>query len=208
MNSVTEVLDYSCPPHLVKWFKNNSAAKCDKVGKETSECGTLVDGLIQQDIREGSYVSPLNNPDALNCLSQWEQLKKDHPEFVKSVSEMQAEVKAFGVIGHPDFINRSETEWGITDLKCTSGIRGKNWIQCAQYARMLMDERGAKFPDFIRVIRLPRDGSPYEYLEIRDPRMIKKLMWMFDSYLGVFLSDKVINEHFRQQNENNILGDC
>lgn len=207
MNSVTEILDYSCPPHLAKWFKNNSAAKCDKIGSETAAIGTLVDGLIQQDIKTGTYVSPVGNQDALNCLSQWEQLKKDHPEFVPSVSEMQAEIKAFRVIGHPDFINRTESEWGVSDLKCTSGIRGKNWIQCAQYSRMIMDERGFGFPDFIRVIRLPRDGSAYEYLEIRDARMIKKLMTMFDGYLEVFLADKIINEYFRQQNEDKMLGE-
>lgn len=207
MNSVTECLDYCCPPHLVKWFKNNSAAKCDKIASETAECGSLVDKLIQQDIKEGSYLSPVGNQDALNCLAQWEQLKKDHPEFVPSVSEMQAEIRAFGVVGHPDFINKTETEWGITDLKCTSGIRDKNWIQEATYARMLMVERGWTFPAFIRTIRLPRDGSPYEWLEIRDARVIKKIMGFFDGYLEVFNSTKYIAEYFRQQNEDKMLGE-
>lgn len=207
MPSVTEVLDYSIPPYLAKWFKNNSAAKCDKIGLETAQCGTIVDELIQQDIKNGSYISPVGFDNALRCLAQWEQLKVDHPEFIPSVTEMQAEIQAMGVTGHPDFIHVSESEWGVTDLKCTSGIRSKNWIQEAQYARMIMDERGCLFPNFIRTIRLPRDSSPYEYLEIRDPRIIKTLMRMFDGYLEVFNSDKYINEYFRQQNENLILGE-
>lgn len=207
MPTVTEVLDFSIPPYLAKWFKNNSAAKCEKIGKETSDCGTLVDSLIQQDIREGKYDSPADQS-ALNCLSQWEQLKKDHPEFVPSVKEMQIEVKAFGVIGHPDFINEEKNGWGITDLKCTSGIRSKNWIQEATYCRLRMNELHWSFPSFIRTIRLPREGSPYEYVEIRDRKMIQKLMIIFDGYLEVFNSEKYINEFFRQQNENLILGDC
>lgn len=204
--SVTEVLDYSCPPYLAKWFKNNSAAKCDKIGAETARVGTLVDALIQEDIRDGGYVPPEGDEAARNCLAAWEELKRDHPEFVGSVKEMQVEVGAFGVVGHPDFINGENPSWGITDLKCTSGIRSKNWIQEATYARMIMDERGWQMPSFLRTIRLPQDGKPYEWLEITDERMIRKLMKMFDGYLAVFHSEKIIGEFFRTQLEDQILG--
>lgn len=207
MNSVTEILDYSCPPYLAAWFKKNSAAKCEQIAKETADCGTLVNRLIEDDILKGSYVSPIGKQDALTCLAQWEILKREHPNFVPSVKRMQTELKAFGIVGHPDFENEEATGWGITDLKCTSGIRLKNWIQEAQYARMKMDMESLPFPSFIRTIRLPRDGSKYEWVEIRDERMIRKLWWMFDAYYQVFLSEKVINEFFRQQNENLILGE-
>lgn len=212
MPSVTEVLDYSCPPHLAKWFKNNTAKKCDEIGSTTAKIGTEVDALIQLDISDGGYLAPEGNEAVTNCLAGWEKLKIDHPEFVPSVKEMQGEVKAFGVIGHFDFFNEERTAhkdivlWGVTDLKCTSGIRDKNWIQEATYARMLMVSRGLSFPSFLRTIRLMRDQPNYEWVEIRDPKMIQKLMNMFDGYLEVFNSTKVIAEFFRNQAEDLMLG--
>ncbi len=207
MPSVTEVLDYSCPPHLAKWFKNNTAKKCDEIGSTTAKIGTEVDSLIQLDISDGGYLAPDGNEGITNCLGGWEKLKIDHPEFVPSVKEMQGEVKAFGIIGHFDFRNEEVDGWGITDLKCTSGIRDKNWIQEATYARMLMVSRVLSFPSFLRTIRLMRDQPNYEWVEIRDPKMIQKLMNMFDGYLEVFNSTKVIAEFFRQQLELETLGE-
>jgi hypothetical protein len=206
MVTVTEVLDYSTPPQLAKWFKNNTATKIEKISSETASIGSLVDGLIQLDIRDGGYLAPEGNEGITNCLLGWERVKKDHPEFVPSVKEMQAEIKAFGVVGHPDFICQEPNGWGVTDLKCTSGIRSKNWVQEATYARILMAERGWPFPSFIRTIRLQRESPLPEWLEIRDPKMIQKLMVMFDGYLEVFYSDKVIAEFFRAQSEDQMLG--
>jgi hypothetical protein len=207
MPSVTEVIDFSCPPYLVKWFKGNSQAKCDKIGDETARIGTLVDRLIQQDIKDGGYVPPEEDEKAMNCLKGWESLKIKHPEFVPSVKEMQIEIEAFGVVGHPDFINEEPSGWGITDLKCTSGIRDKNWIQEATYARILMIMRGLGFPAFIRTIRLDRELGTFEWQEIRDLKMIQKCMKMFDGYLEVFNSSKVIAEYFRSKLEDQLLGD-
>ncbi len=206
MPSVTEVLDYSCPPHLAKWFKNNTAKKCDEIGSTTAKIGTEVDALIQLDISDGGYLAPEGNEAVTNCLAGWEALKVKHPEFVPSVKEMQIEIKAFGVVGHPDFICQEADGWGITDLKCTSGIRDKNWIQEATYARILMVSRGWTMPAFLRTIRLKRDAQDFEWVEIRDERMIKKIMLMFDGYLEVFNSSKVIAEFFRNQAEDLMLG--
>jgi len=207
MPSVTEVLDYSIPPQLAKWFKNNSAAKCDKIGEETARIGSLVDSLIQQDIREGGYVPPEHDEQALNCLKGWENLKKEHPLFVASIKEMQIELRHEEVIGHPDYVCVEADGWGITDLKCTSGIRFKNYVQCAKYARMVMMLREWSFPSFIRVIRLQRDSSAYEWSEIRDSKMIQYCMDLFESYYEVFRSERVFKEYLRMQLEDQLLGE-
>ncbi len=201
MPSVTEVLDYSIPPQLANWFKNNSKAKCEEIGQTTAKIGTEVDALIQLDIKDGGYLAPEGNEAVTNCLAGWEALKIKHPEFVPGVKNMQVEIKAFGVVGHPDFICLEKDGWGVTDLKCTSGIRDKNWIQVATYARILMVSMGWAMPTFLRVIRLKRDATDFEWIEIRDQKMIAKLMVMFDGYLEVFNSGKVIAEFFRNQAE-------
>jgi len=206
--SVTQVLDYSIPPQLAKWFKNNSAAKCDKIGEETSRIGSYVDQLVQQDIREGGYLPPEDDQQVLNCLAGWEKLKRDHPLFVGSVKEMQVELIHGELVGHPDFVCVEEDgSWGISDLKCTSGIRFKNYIQCATYARMLMGIRKWEPFSFIRVIRLKRDSSDYEWSEIREPEMLQYFVNLFDHYDAIFLSEGFLKEYFRTQLEEQLLGD-
>jgi hypothetical protein len=207
--SVTQVLDYSIPPQLANWFKNNSKAKCEAIGNETARIGSLVDSLIQQDIREGGYVPPEQDEFALNCLKQWEILKSEHPEFVPSIKEMQIEVVDGDLIGHFDYYCEEKSGgWGITDLKCTSGIRFKNYVQEARYAKSMMKEKGLPFPAFVRTVRLPREADKkYEWSEIRDPEMIQYCMDLFEHYDGIFLSEYKFKEYFRTQIENQLLGD-
>lgn len=207
MIHVTEVLDYSIPPALAKWFKNNSAAKCDKIGTETARIGSLVDSLIQQDILEGGYVPPEQDEQALNCLAGWEKLKLEHPLFIASIKEMQSELVDGEIVGHPDYLCLEADGWGISDLKCTSGIRFKNYVQCAKYSKMIMNISKWKFPSFIRIIRLQRDSSNYEWSEIRDAGMIQYFMDLFDHYLAIFKSESFLKEYFRTQLEDQLLGD-
>ena len=207
MPSVTEVLDYSIPPQLANWFKNNSKAKCEQIGTETARIGQLVDSLIQQDIKEGGYVPPEEDAQALNCLGGWEQLKIDHPEFVPSVKKMQIELKVGDLIGHPDYVCEEKDGWGITDLKCTSGIRLKNYIQCSEYSGMLMAVEGRNFPSFVRIIRLQRDSDAYEWSEVRDQKFIRYCMETFQAYRSVYESEKIMKEFFRNQLEDQLLGD-
>lgn len=208
MPSVTEILDYSIPPQLANWFKNNSKAKCEQIGNETARIGSLVDALIQQDIKEGGYVPPEQDQQALNCLAGWEKLKLAHPEFVPSIRVMQQELVDGDIIGHPDYVcEESDLVWGITDLKCTSGIRFKNYIQVSKYASMWMNSQRFEFPSFIRIIRLQRDSDDYEWSEIRDKDFIKYCMNTFDDYRRVFESEKIMKEFFRNQLEDQTLGD-
>lgn len=206
--SVTQILDYSIPPQLGAWYKNNSKDKCERIGNEAARIGTLVDDLIQQDINEGGYVPPEQDTQALNCLGGWELVKKEHPLFVPSVKRMQVELEIDDLIGHFDYDCQEENGWGITDLKCTSGIRFKNYVQCATYARMIMELEKRKFPSFIRIIRLMRDNpNNYEWSEIRDPKMIQYFMDLFGYYRGIFDSELFLKEYFLTKAEDELLGE-
>ena len=205
MPRVTEVLDHVVHPQLANWFKNNSKMKCERIAEETARIGKTADSLIQQDVNEGGYVPPEDDEQVMNCLKGWETIKKEHPSFVGSITEMQTELKYGGIVGHPDYINKEERGWGITDLKCTSGIRMKNWIQIAMYAQMHMHIKNLEFPFFIRIIRLNRDGAPPEWLEITEPSYINYCMEQFYNYLSIFNSEEIMKEHFRQQLEEELL---
>lgn len=212
MDRVTGVIDYFIPEELANWMRNNSKAKQEKILAEATECGTKVDELVQEDIRDGGYVPPEDDERITACLKHWEQLKKDKPWFVGTVKHMQTELvdKENEVMGHPDFIcdeSKDWTDWGISDLKCTGGIRMKNFVQVGKYASMWMKDNNLPFPSFLRVIRLPRkEEEGYEWVEIREPEMIQYCMRTFDRYLEIYRFDKTMREYFRKKLEGEILG--
>lgn len=206
MIRVTEVLDSTIPARLAAWFKRNSAAKCEKIGTETARIGSEVDKLIQQDIEDGGYITPLHDEGVANCLAGWEKVKKDYPDFVGSVVEMQTEISDGEIMGHPDYINQGKGFWGITDLKCTSGIRHKNWVQVAKYADIVMRSRKWKFPDFVRIIRLQRDCPIPFVVTVSDPNFIQYCIDVFEIYLRLYKFEFVMDEYFRIKNEDEALG--
>ncbi len=207
MIRVTQVLDYMLPGQLSDWFKRNSKAKCEAIGEETARIGNEVDKLVQEDIDDGGYIPPEGDEQVNNCLKGWEAYKKQEPLFVQSVAEMQTEISDGEFVGHPDFINRiGHTEWGISDLKCTSGIREKNWVQCAKYAEILMIERGWTFPAFIRIIRLQRTSEIPEVVTVSDPKFIQYCMNMFKVYAAIYRMPGVMADYFRGMKEAEVLG--
>ena len=196
MPRVTEVLDYSMEPELFNWHIRLGKAACKKIGDEAKRVGTLVDSLIQQDIRDGGYLAPEGDEPVTNCLRAWELFKTAYPEFVPSVVGMQDEVKLDDLVGHPDFIHAD----GITDLKCSSGIRPRYWTQTAQYLKML--GRG----EWIAVLRLDKVTGIYEYKKITDVEYIRYEWKVFDAYLTGFNHNQINREKIRQILELELLG--
>lgn len=193
MPSVTEVLDYLTEPELLNWYRNNSKKKCEEIGNEAKRVGSLVDSLIQQDIKEGGYLTPEGDIPVENCLRGWEKFKKDYPEFVLSVKEMQTELRDGELIGHPDFIHLN----GITDLKCASGIRPRYWTQTAKY--LDMKKILHRTDNFIAVLRLEKTAPQglYEYKKITDQNYIYYEIKVFQAYHFAFNHNVVNREQIR-----------
>lgn len=189
MPSVTEVLDYLTEPELLNWYRNNSKKKCEEISKEAIRVGSAVDALVQQDIREGGYLVPEGDSPIQNCLKAWELFKKDYPEFVESVKEMQIELTSHeeDLVGHPDFICERSNSWGIVDLKCASGIRPRYWTQTSKYldmeSKIVSSHEGFRF---IGVLRLDKVTGLYEYKEIYDEEYIQYEISVFNAYLLAF----------------------
>lgn len=186
MPSVTEVLDYLIEPELLNWFRNNSKAKCKAISDEAKRVGSSVDLLVQQDIKEGGYLVPEDDSPIQNCMNAWELFKKDYPEFVASVKEMQVELRDGEIVGHPDFIRERDQWWNVTDLKCASGIRPRYWTQISKYADLKMKMAGWGIPCSISVLRLDKQTGLYEYKEITDPEYIEYEIKVFEAYLTAF----------------------
>ena len=198
MPRVTEVLDHLMEPELFKWHIRLGKAACKKISDEALRVGSAVDALVQQDIKEGGYLVPEGDQSIENCMRAWELFKKDYPLFVDSVKEMQTEVKQGDVVGHPDFIHVD----GITDLKCSSGIRPKYWTQTAQYGHMKF--KVSDF-NFIAILRLDKVTGLYEYRKIEDWDYIFYEIGVFNAYLTAFQHASKNREMLRQQLENEVL---
>lgn len=206
MPSVTEVLDYLTEPELLNWFRNNSKKKCEEISKEALRVGSAVDALVQQDIREGGYLAPEGDAPIVNCMRGWEKFKRDYPKFVESVRFMQKEIREGEVVGHPDFIRDEIHRWGITDLKCSSGIRSRYWTQTAKYLDMerKMENRGEGFISVLRLDKTASEGA-YEYKEIIDFEYIKYEIEVFEAYLTAFNHNVRNREQIRRMLEEELF---
>lgn len=204
MPSVTEVLGHLTEPELLRWIENNSKAKRKKITDLALRVGTDVDLLVQQDIKDDGYLAPEGDEPVENCLKAWELFKKDHPEFIPSVKEMQTELTHGEIVGHPDFINQGNRGWGITDLKCSKTIWPKYWTQVAQYAHLKL-KAGDKFPAFIAILRLDKTTGLYQYEVIDDPQYIGYEWRVFDAYLVAYEHAVKNREIIRQSLEEELL---
>lgn len=210
MPRVTEVLGYHTPPELINWIEKNSKKKREAIRDEAFRVGSAVDALVQQDIKDGGYLSPEGDSPIENCLAGWEAFKKEHPLFVDTVdaSQMQRDLKVGNLTGHPDFVIRRGSTWGVMDLKCASGIRPTYFTQCAAYTDMIKTLDGLDSPSFIGVVRLDKkDAGRFEYVEITDKDYIAYEVEVFKAYLTAFNHSMFTKETLRQQLENETLED-
>lgn len=213
MPRVTEVLEYIQEPELVSWMLRTPKAKREAIKVEAFRVGTRVDELVRQDCLEGGYVIPEDDEACLNCMRAWEDFKRVHPEFIGQVAECQTllEDKEREVTGHPDFILRRSNEWGIVDLKCSSGIRPNYWTQTAEYSEMNRKKWEAEFgaklmPRFIAVLRLDKKEGTWEYKEIADETFIRYEVEVFNAMLLMYKHGESVREILRNQLENELLG--
>lgn len=180
------------------WIENNSKAKRKAIRDEAFRIGTAVDLLVQEDIRDGGYLVPEGDFPIETCCKAWELFKKDYPDFVTGVKEMQSELVEGEIIGHPDFI----LENGIVDLKCATSIRPNYWTQTAKYFRMKF---GRVNSGMIGVLKLDKVTGLYEYKTIDDIEYINYENDVFNAYHTAFNHAQRNREVLRQQLEEELL---
>jgi len=208
MPRVTDVLEYIKEPELVKWMLKTPAKKRDAIRDEAFRVGTLVDELVRQDIGEGGYLMPEGDEAAANCMRAWEDFKRAYPLFVPQVKEMQVllEDKENEVTGHPDFVVERDGEWGVIDLKTSSGIRPTYWTQTAEYSEMVRKRDERTQSRFIGVLRLDKKEGTWEYKEIADETVIRYEVEIFRSMLMLYRHGESVREVLRKQLEDELLG--
>jgi predicted RecB family nuclease len=127
--------------------------------------------------------------------------------FTETVKETQIllEDKENDITGHPDFVIERDGEWGVVDLKTSSGIRPTYWTQTAQYSEMIRKSCGWNHPRFIAVLRVDKKEGTWEYKEIADETIIRYEVEVFKAMLLLYRHGESVRETLRKQLEKEIL---
>ena len=201
MVSVTQVLDALVEKELLNWIEKNSKAKRKAITDEALRVGTEVDLLVQQDIKEGGYLLPEGDSKIESCMTAWEKFKKDHPNFISGIKDIQLELKQGEIVGHPDIITR---DGGVVDIKTSRSIYPRYWLQVAQYSEMLKsnpDYFGKLSDRYIAVLCLDKESGNYTYQEMKDEAHIQYEVSVFNAYYKVYKHAFNNREIIRQQLE-------
>ena len=191
---VTQVLDYLTEPELLNWYLKNGKAACKKISEAALRVGTIVDRLIQDDIRDGGYLLPGEDEPVANCMNAWEKFKAAHPQYLSLITGFQEELTDGEVVGHPDIILADQ----IDDVKTSRAIQPRYWTQTSQYARMAKKSK-------VGVIRLDKETGQFEY-KVFGQDLIDYENKVFDAYLMAYKHNTTIREIVRKQLEEEVLG--
>lgn len=221
MTRVTEILDYHTPPELLSWMLRTSKPKREASSQDSLAIGTIVDLLIQVDITKKEYfnadeVAILDLRDKYkipvdNCMRAWDQFKKEHPEIVSNITEIQPELVYKDVMGHPDLVYSSKDRWGIIDVKTSKTVYPKYFTQTAEYAdmyrwtKLLGPQEGIARPYFIAILRLDKESGKYFYQEVSDESLIEYEIGVFEAYKVAYEHSFKNREFLRQQLELEVL---
>jgi len=212
MPRVSEILDHWKEPYLIAWMLKNGVAKCEAIKKEATDIGTMVDQLVQEDIKGNVIGFSKGDVPVFNCMQGWEKFKVEHPEVLERMREhkgnMQKELVLGDLVGHPDFILGDE----VCDLKTSKQISKGHWMQTAQYARMYQAmKHGAEVIDGqgiysnsikrISILRLDK-ATPglYEYKILEEP-FISFWQGKFQARYEAFREEKEFGELMRKKLE-------
>ena len=205
MPSVTEVIEHTTEPHIVKWYRAKGFTACDKISIEAKRIGSLVDGWIQEDVRqEGRYEPTLPQrqlefmqtglaPAEWRCWESWLSFKRDHPAFLESVVGVQEELQEGELVGHPDLIVQDATHWGIVDIKTSKQVTARHLVQVGKYWSMKRHQMaqadpiaGCRLPSFIAILRLDKESGQYEYFQVEDEQVIREQVIVFNAYYRIY----------------------
>lgn len=191
---VTAVLDYLTEPELLAWYLKTGKAACKKISDAALRVGTLVDKMIQEDIKGEGYLCPAEDTPVENCMAAWEKFKADHPGYMASITGFQDEVTDGEIVGHPDIILADQ----IDDVKTSRAIQPRYWTQTSKYAQMAGKSK-------VGIIRLDKETGNYEY-KVMGKDVVDYENRVFDAYLMAYKHNTTIREIVRQQLEMEVLG--
>lgn len=153
---VTTILEAWIDPSLLNWKLEVGRAAASKISKKAMKIGSRVDELIRDDLDNGKYkLRKSDSKEVGNCMTGWEKFKKEKQMKVLS-HHQRHQSEEWLVTGEYDL----ELSDHLTDVKCASAIRDKNWIQTAVYNHLSKLNKPK-----LAILRLDPFWATYEWRE-------------------------------------------
>lgn len=207
MIRVTQVLEYFPEPKLVEWQLRVGKAQADRVGEEARRIGTLVDSIIQMDLRRGALEIPANEPEVESALVAWMKWRALNEPVIRAVKHVQLELIQGEIVGHPDIVVEDEPtrSFGIIDVKAASMIRPNNWTQVAKYGAMYAELHRPGWSWWTGIIRLDKERKDYEWMQMRDENMLDYEVDVFEAKLLAMQHEQRVKDWMREQKEEEMM---
>lgn len=178
---VTQVLDYFKEPWYTDWLCRVGKREANRVSKAAMKTGTSVDTLIKASPMELNEFLPEYKKasiESINCLTayyKWLAIYK--PNLVTPCTRLNAVIENQEVTGEPDIM----VDDALVDIKCSSKISLKHWIQVNMYNYLLNPEKVIK----VGILRLDKVTASYEYIvKNYDPSLVNVWCGMMVAYVA------------------------
>jgi hypothetical protein len=137
---VTGILDYFKDPVLVKWYKKVGFEEAQKISKFALKIGSRVDDLIKNDFLDG--VIKLKKSELIevrNCIEGYQSWRREYPYVRITGVEKRVWCPVLRVAGTIDIeaIDERDGSGILLDLKCSSFVAAKYWLQVGVYNSFL-----------------------------------------------------------------------
>lgn len=171
--SISEVIGYFTEPALVEWKTRVGAKEAKRIGTIATKIGTRIHELIEEEWK-GKFIkfTPKDGNEVKSCIEAYRKWQED---FGFKIEEMEVEVRdeATKLLGHYDIYGQRT----LIDIKTSSRINDKMWLQVNQYAKM----RGGC--DYVAILRLDKSLAIYEFEKRRvDQRCLEVFEAMLITY--------------------------
>lgn len=189
--SVTTIIDVATPKSLKSWMKNNSAAKQDRVLKETADIGSRIHEAIELDLQN---LVPEITDDIKQPFENWIKLKHEC-KIEPILTESHVYSPEFGYAGTIDILGTFKGKPCVMDIK-TGFVSKKAGWQMAAYLYACIELNIVDPKDCGMVaISIHRDGS------VGVPFVYEHIDWCLKSFCAAFEIFKDFN--FKQMNDSN-----
>lgn len=163
--SVTHVLSYAVHPKLKNWFVNNSKNKINKILERSSNIGTILHSIIENDLSsKPNVIDRIKYPECSDeeiaslkkAFENWLVQKTDH-EISATHTELVVCSDEFGYAGSLDILGTFDGKPALMDLK-TGRYDVKAGWQMAAYRRAVIEAQLADESLGMVGIQVKRDG--------------------------------------------------
>lgn len=164
---VTEPLNYFSEPWKLDWYAKNGKAYCNRVSKQAMKIGTRVDEIIKEKCSYVPYLSDYkkDTKEVHNCLEAFNKWWRVYnPTSITPCTRLSTTIEGVDVTGEPDIM----VDNVLVDIKCSSRIDLKYWIQVNMYRSLKNSAHGLDglvIPtQKVGILRLDKQTASYEYV--------------------------------------------